>query len=463
MGNNELAHVGTGAPATDGGYSADVAPNGVVANDFFRRLQSAKPEATPAAEAAQSGEGKQDNKEIVAQTPEASTAAALADAGKAPETKPDSKDAKKTSESIRAIVKASNIPAEHKEEVTALAYQGKAAQEAGLTQDVIRTFKDMGISVPSVMERVRLHPAIDDAKRDALLAGEHRTLIGDVIGNPQKFVQNIRATIVASRRPEVLSALVTAFAENIEKEARPLWIAKLDREVRHILNKLVEEAVAQKDETKQISVENVQMMLGYGPGAVAPAPSVDPTVQAIKNENDELKRARAQQDAAQRDAFIANVGNDAKTLILKEIVDRFVGMRPTGMDDEESKRCVEEAFTNVGKELLSNQNFVRDFESFRGGDTSQAGRDAAVRFALERAKSFIPIHLNASIAFYGKRALSLASADEDKGKKAAAHVDAAKVGGTAPAPATQPDVMSRLKANREKGMRFSDALIATLG
>ncbi len=463
MGNNELANVGTGAPAIDSGYSADVAPNGSVANDLFRRMQAAKPEGTPAADAAKSEETKPETKDLAVQTPEASTAAALADAGKAPESKPEAKDAKKTSESIRALVKASNIPAEFKEEVTALAYQGKAAQEAGLSQDVIKTFKDMGVSIQSVVERIRLHPAIDDAKRDALLAGEHRTLISDIINNPKKFVQNIRATIDSANRPEVKAALVGAFAENIEKEARQLWISKLDREFRAVLHNLAQEAAAEKDETKQISVENVQTMLGYGPSAsAAAAPVADPNLLALKNENDELKRAKAQQDAAQRDAFIANVGNEAKAAILKDIVDRFVATRPTGMDDDESKRCVEEAFTNVGKELLANANFVRDFDSFRNGDTSQRGKELAVRFALERAKSFIPIHLNAAIAFYGKRALSTAEADDVKQKKAAAQPDAAKVGGVAPSPTPAPNVMDRLKANRQKGQRFSDAIFATL-
>lgn len=460
MSSNPLANVVTSTVPAGGSESpSDVGPSGA-ANDFFRRMQAATTEKAPAADAAKPEEEKPETKDIVAQTPEASTAQALADAGKAPEGKAEPKKA----ESIRALVKGSNIPAEHKEEVTALAYQGKAAQEAGLTTDVIKAFKDLGISIPSIVERIRLHPAIEDGRRDALLAGEYRTFINDFIHNPQEVVRKLRLTSQGAGRPEIWSEFVAAVSQNIEQEARPLWLSKLNREVRHILNKLAQEAVDQKDETKQVSVENVQTMLGLTPGASGgqTQPVIDPKVQSLQNENDELKRRQAQQEAAQRDSFIAAASNDAKTAILRDIVDRFTAAKPTGMDDDESRRCVEEAFTKVGNELLANQNFVRDFESFRNGEISQRSHDLAVKFALERARSFIPIHLNASLAFYGKRALATAGAQDAKTAKAAAQTDAAKVTGVTPGPTKQPDVMDRLKAARGKGQRFSEAIFSAL-
>lgn len=437
--------------------SGAVAPTGL-ANEFFKRMQSA-PEEAPAADAAQPGEQKT---EIVAQ-PDGSLEQALDDAGKAPDKAAVAKE-KKTSESIRALVKASNIPNELKEEVTALAYQGKAAQEAGLGADSIKLFKELGVSLPSVVERIQLHPTIDDARRDSILGGEMRGLINDFIHNPAVMVQKLRTTAQSSGRPDSWSAFVAAASENIEREARPVWVAKLDGEVRHILNKLAEEAASHKNEEMQVSVANVQSALGYDPGApLASAKAGDPELLALKNENDELKKRQRQFDEGARKLFIDDATAASQTAILKEVADRFVGMRPTGMDDEESKRCVEETFAKVAQELLANQNFVNDFESFRHGDISARGKEYAVRFAVERAKSFIPYHLNAAIAFYGKRALATASVNEGKQTKAASGNDAAKVGGSTPAAPKAPDAVSTLRVNRQKGMSFRDALFTTLG
>lgn len=437
------------------------------AGAIFDRLQKAVPAVLPTPEEKPTEviTPVETKSTELAKTDEAKTAEVLADAGKAEEKveKPvvaEKEAAKKqTSESIRALIKASNLPAEHKDEIVNLAYQGKAAQESGMTLDAVRAFKENGITPASVLERIKLHPTFDDAKKDAWYAGEMRRIATDYNKDPKKFLLGLKQSAGST---QVFPNLVAAIAEFLPTEApRVVTSIKTDGIKTALLN-LGREALAQANEDRQTAVKMVQEAFGFSSELTAQTPTKDPRLAELEKKNAEFESRQKAQDEQSRNQFLQSVVTEARNTVYKEIERRWAEAAPAGLDVDETKRAIDDIYKGVETDLAGVSNFVYDLESRRNGPlTEQAYRDS-VKYAFDRASPFIPTHQKSALDFWSKRALATAQIRETTNQKAAKQVDAAEVGGAAPA-TTTPSARDNLKAIRAKGgLDFRDTLMAAM-
>src|SRR5271169_5317988 len=195
--------VGTDAPQQTPSDAAS-RPSGV-AESIFAKIQKAQAEGPKNTEDAPLVATK--STEIA---PPPTTDQVLADAGKAPAT-PAVAPAPVKPPSMRAKIKASNIPAEAKDELANGYYLGRAAHESGLTPDTVQLFKAQGVTPASISERLQLHPTIDDAKRDSWYAGEMRRIAFDYNKNPNQFLIGLKAS--STNTPDVYKNLIVLAAK----------------------------------------------------------------------------------------------------------------------------------------------------------------------------------------------------------------------------------------------------------
>jgi hypothetical protein len=452
---NEIVPVSVGTPATKSTGTSASRPGGF-AGGIFDRLQKAIPAEAPSKpeDLAKTDVVAPPAKEIA----KTDTEQALADAGKAPAVEP-AKDAK-AAPSIRQLVKASNIPADMKDKITELAYLGRAISDSGMTADGIKLLKDQGMTPEVIAERLKMHPTVEDAKRDMWFAQEMRRIGFEYNTDPQKFLLGLKLAADGSGNPQIYANLIERAAVQLKDVAHGTWVSTMTDALKTALYNLGNEAASGSDEDLKTAVSMVQQKFGFiSDGTVTPRPAADPRLAELEKQNAEMIARQRAAGEASKGAFLESIITESRNAVYREIHARWLASAPAGLDEVETKRAIDDIFYAVENDLKGVQNFVYDLATRRNGpQTQQAYRDA-VKYAFDRALPFIPQHQKSALDFWTKRVLPSVQARDATEKKAAGQVDAAELGGTPPAEPAADTPQARLAAVKGKNLTFQEKIL----
>lgn len=369
------------------------------------------------------------------------------------ETKPaePQKSPEEVAESIRQLIKRSNMPPELKDEIADLAYQAKSLREMGFTFDQARSLKQMGISPDSVVERVKLHSTIEDAKMDAELASDMRQFMNDYVTNPSVAAQRLYKTNAETFQPFAREIIRNAHAIDPD-----LYIEQQSSGFKTALSRLAEQAKATEDADTETAVQIILEKV-YGPQApagTAPRPDDSPVAQELARLKAERAREQAQRNQelqTMRGQFREDLRNEAFKAIGMEIDNYVNAQAPAGSPSEVRDTMKSQVYQSVLQTLASNPNFMQDAQRLANGPMTAEAFRSAIQYVVERAKPHIPINFKPAVEKWGRFTLADQARKEATQQRAAAKPDVGRPAGPATT-AAAPDVVSQvLQEGREKG------------
>ena len=336
--------------------------------------------------------------------PEKAAETTTPEATETPEAQADKPVEAKDGESIRQIIKRSNLPTDLKETITNLAFKADAFDKIGFTVEQARQLKDLGITPEIIAERIGIHQSVEDERRDAELAISMRQLGTDLTQDPAAFVDGILATA-----PEVAQNLIAAAYERaayvmperiVDEKVNGVWEA---------LNGAYSDMANSDDEALLEALRTVASaffpdgapVVDDQPGYVAEdglANSADP----IHREYAKLKADQERFAAEQRQSFAGAMFNHGRQAVWEATKAAWEEVKPQSMPKEVSDVVAKQIFDQVGAALLSNEGIKRDMEGFLSGNLDQAQFNRAVSWLLERAKPTILINRKPALDYWSK-------------------------------------------------------------
>ena len=290
----------------------------------------------------------------------------------------------------------------------------------------------MKIAPEMVIERVKLHPTIEDAKHDAELARDMRSFANDYQTNPSLAARKLHET-----SPRAFEPFAQEIIRNANAIAPNLFIDQQSKGFKTALGRIAQEGTAGGDaELEAAAIKLLDYV--YGPNRNADAPTKLNPQDPIHAELDALKRRIASEDAqkaqgfrAAQEQFAVSLRDYGATAIRNEVKTWIEKARPTGMDADLVERASADTFERVTRDLVSNVNFLSDMERFSQGPPTQENLNAALSFAMERAKAYIPLHLKTALETWGKYSLAAQAQKTAVQQKAASKPDVGKAPGPA--------------------------------
>ena len=334
-------------------------------------------------------------------------------------------------ESIRSLIKKSNLPPEKKEELAGLAYEGLQLRKMGFDFQQAKFLKEMGVTPDVIVDRVKLHGTLDDAKTDAMYAQDMRELISDLTTNPAVAARKLHAT-----SPEHFRGLAVEVADNLDSIIPEKAVQIRSDGARNMLLRIQQDAQREGNTDMETAATLIyERVFGTQPGAPPRTPDMaDPTQRELA----QLKQQLAQQERVRREAFtrdqqvfgqqLQSRGADAILADIRATVD---AQKPAGLNDELTAQIAREAFDGVTQDLLANENFVKDVERFTAGQPTSQNFQQALEFVRHQARARTPIHLRAALTRWGKYAVQQSAQKQAIQQKAEARPDVGKAVGPA--------------------------------
>ena len=357
-------------------------------------------------------------------------------------------------ENMRGALSKANLDKNVKEALAQAWYERKAFHDTGFTVDHARQLKTFGFTPEAAVERVKLHPTIQEAQTDAQLANLARGLITDYATNPQAMIDGLR-----QQAPEGFTGFAQTFAKQLRQSAPEvfqdvasdvMWtaISIMERE-------LPEDALDEREHVAFVKARLFPQQQGNHGGQASPFNPNDP----IHKKYAEIVQAQQQQRAFMAEQFETALVQYGEEQVKNEIVERFRAAAPAGLDEEFVGRAVTDTLAAVKNDVMGNRTVMDQIRRFFSGNLSQEDLNAAVQFIADRARPLIAVHLKPQVDFWSKAArpttatTNPAVAPRPAAKPAAASPAAsAQSIGRAPAP-TSPTTAppDYIKAARAKG------------
>lgn len=423
-------------PVTDAGAAPEtVVAEGTGVGSLLDQIRAADKSATETA----SPESSEPQEQVVEQKPEQETGAEGQESQE--EKKPELTQGQ-IEESIRSLIKKSNLPPERKDELASLAYKGLQLTKLGFDYDQVKFLKEMAVTPEVILDRVRLHPTLEDAKRDAMYAEDMRELINDLTTQPEVAARKLHAT-----SPETFRPLALDIFNNIDKIAPDVAQEAWSRKFSTVLSRVEKNAQASQNVDLQAAVAMLRDHI-YGDTQTSKPDPNDPVVQentrlrAIFENQQRQQKQGMEQARSQFGNALQNYGAQA---IFSDIKTALEAQKPTGMDADLAERTVGDVFNGVTQDLLSNTNFMKDMARFAQGNPTQEQLGAAIDFARARARVLMAPHLRSALGKWGKYALQRAQTTATTQAKAASRPDVGKATGP-PTPAAGVPLHERVLA-----------------
>ena len=402
--------------------------------------------ADPATDAPVSGESDQP----VVEQPQVETQPQTEEPAKAPVIPYD-----QLPENMRGALSKANLDRNVKEALAQAWYERKAFHDTGFTVEHARQLKTFGFTPEAAVERVKLHPTVNDAQTDAQLADIARGLINDYQNNPQGMIDGLRQFV-----PQGFTGFAQTFAKQLRQTAPEvfhdvasdvMWtaISIMERD-------LPEDALDEREHVAYVKAKLFPQQQGQAGGQASPFNPHDP----IHKKYQEIVQAQQQQRVYMAQQFESALVQYGEEQVRNEVVERFKAAAPAGLPDEYVSRAVEDILSAVRNDVVNNKNVRDQIGRFLSGNLTQEDLNAAVGFIADRARPLIAIHLKPQVDFWSKAARpatnptnpALAPKPAVKPAAASPAASAQAVPGRAPAP-TSPTTPPAdfIKAGRAKG------------
>lgn len=373
-----------------------------------------------------------------------------------PETAAQPENQEAVAESIRSLIKKSNLPPERKEELAALAYRGLQLQKLGFDYDQAELLKRMAVTPEVMVERVKIHPTIEDARTDAAFAEDMRELINDLDTQPEVAARKLYLT-----SPEKFKSMAAEIADNLDQLVPDKASEIRSSGFRNAMVRIAQRA----EQTSNADLQSAAALIldhVFG-GENAPA-ARDPN-NPVYQENERLKalfrqqqEQRTQNLEAARGQFGTALQNYGAQAIFSDIKAALVAQSPTGMDAELVDRTAGDAFNGVVADLFQNQNFIKDMERFAAGPPTQEQLNNAIEFARSRARALAPLHLRTALGRWGKYAVKAAQQKEVTQQRAAGKPDVGKAVGAPTPSAAVPAHERALAEAKSRGLTHLETI-----
>lgn len=357
----------------------------------------------------------------------------------------------KLPENMRAELKRANLAPEVKEALAQAWYQQKALSETGFSIDQARSLKAVGFTPDAAIERIKVHPTLDDARTDAQLAGIARQIVGDYQSNPESMISGLY-----QNAPERFPAFAKAFASNLRSLAPEVYGETISDAVWSILQAVDNDVPADDLDMKE-SVARVRTKLFPNADGQKPASAFNPN-DPIHKEYQRLVEQQKTVHQQQAQAFESALVQYSRDAVQQEVAAKFNEAAP-GLDPDFVNRAVADVVSAVERDVMSNQNVRGGVSRFFSGSLSQEDLNTAVGYVLDRARPLMAVHMKSAMDFWSKAARpqappapAVAPKPAVKPAVAAQSSSTQRVPGTTPqqtSPVTPPD--SFIKDARAKG------------
>lgn len=358
-------------------------------------------------------------------------------------------------ENMRGELRKANLAPTVKEALAQAWYERKAFHDTGFTVEHARQLKTFGFTPEAAVDRIKLHPTVQDAQTDAQLADIARGLINDYQNNPQGMIDGLRQFV-----PQGFSGFAQTFASQL-KQAAPevfhgvasdvMWtaISIMERD-------LPEDALDEREHVAYVKAKLFPQQQGQSGGQASPFNPHDP----IHKKYQEIVQAQQQQRAYMSQQFESALVQYGEEQVRNEVAERFRAAAPAGLPEEYVSRAVEDIVTAVRQDVVNNKNVRDQIGRVLSGELTQEDLNAAVGFIADRARPLIAVHLKPQVDFWSKAARpattptnpALQPKPAVKPASASPAASAQAVPGRAPAP-TSPTTPPAdfIKAGRAKG------------
>ena len=358
-------------------------------------------------------------------------------------------------ENMRGALSKANLDRNVKEALAQAWYERKAFHDTGFTVDHARQLKTFGFTPEAAVDRIKLHPTVQDAQTDAQLADIARGLINDYATNPQAMIEGLRQHV-----PQGFTGFAQTFAKQLRQTAPEvfsdvasdvMWTAMsiMERE-------LPEDALDEREHVAYVKAKLFPQQQGQSGGQASPFNPNDP----IHRKYQEIVQSQQQQRAYMTQQFESALVQYGEEQVRTEVAERFRAAAPAGLPEEYVARAVEDIVSAVRNDVVNNRNVRDQIGRYFNGGLSQEELNAAVGFIADRARPLIAIHLKPQVDFWSKAARpATASTNPAVAPKPAVKPSAASpaasaqaVPGRAPAP-TSPTTPPNdfIRAARAKG------------
>lgn len=317
-----------------------------------------------------------------------------------PETPKPPIDYTQLPDNIRAELRRANLAPEVKEALAQSWYERKAFHDVGFSVEQARYLKSVGFSPEVAVDRLRMHPTVEDAAQDAGLANVARTLINDFQGNPDAMLDGLRSNV-----PEAFPRFAKAVADRLPQDAPDVYHGLASNAMYHALQVLESELTDTEFEERE-KVAFVKNRLfpdaGNQPKGTPPPGAFNPN-DPIHQKYKALQDNQQQQYVAQAETFASAVQGYSQQAVLGEVSRRVAEALPKGMDPSVVQRAASEITELVGKDFFGNRGVMESIiKAIRQSDLSQASLDAIVNYAYNRAVPLIAVHSKPVLEFWQK-------------------------------------------------------------
>lgn len=303
-------------------------------------------------------------------------------------------------DNIRAELRRANLAPEVKEALAQSWYERKAFHDVGFSVEQARYLKSVGFSPEVAVDRLRMHPTVEDAAQDASLANVARTLISDFQNNPSAMLDGLSANV-----PEAFPAFAKTVAGRLQKDAPEVYGSLASGAMDFALHVLESETPEGDFEAREkIAYVRNQLFPGADKPAVRQPGAFDPT-DPIHQKYRELKENEQRQYQAQAETFTNAITTYSQQAVLGEVTKRVEAALPKGTDSRVAQRAAAEITELVAKDFFGNRGVMESMDrAIKQSDLSQASLDAIVGYAYNRAVPLIAVHAKPVLEFWSQNA-----------------------------------------------------------
>lgn len=357
-------------------------------------------------------------------------------------------------ENMRGELRRANLAPNVKEALAQAWYERKAFHDTGFTVEHARQLKTFGFTPEAAVDRVKLHPTVQDAQMDAQLADVARGLINDYQNNPQAMIDGLRTHV-----PQAFLPFARTFAKQL-RQAAPEVFSDVASDVMWTAISIMERELPEDslDEREHVAYVKAKLFPNQHGGQSGQASPFNPN-DPIHKKYAEIVQAQQQQRTFMSQQFESALVQYGEEQIRNEVTERFRAAAPAGLDEGFVSRAVDDIMASVKNDVMNNKNVRDQVVRFLSGNLSQEDLNAAVAFVTDRARPLIAVHLKPQVDFWSKAARpapantpALAPKPAAKPAAASPSASAQPIPGRAPAP-TSPTTPPAdfIKAGRARG------------
>ena len=296
----------------------------------------------------------------------------------------------------RGELKRANLAPEVKEALAQAWYQQKALHDTGFSIDHARQLKAVGFTPEAAIDRIKVHPTVDDARMDAQLANVARQIVSDYQSNPMSMLNGLR-----ENAPEAFPTFAKAFVSEMRSLAPEVYGETVSDAFWTALQIMDNETSADDLDMKE-AVARVRTKLFPNASQPRASNALNPNDPIHKKYQEMVQQQQAarQMQASQFQNALVEFSRDA---VKTEVAQRLTEAAP-GLDPDFVNRAVVDVMSAVERDVMGNRNVVDGVSRLMSSGLTQDDLNKAVGYVLDRARPLMAVHMKSALDFWSKAA-----------------------------------------------------------